>query len=107
MAKKQERLIVEWTATAEQQLFAVLNYWTEKNQSTTYAEKLVESIWKRTQILSINPYISIQTNLPDTRKSILGHFSIIYKVAETKLTITAFWDNRQNPKKLYDLLKSQ
>ena len=36
----------------------------------------------------------------------MGHFSILYKLAEEKLIITAFWDNRQDPKKLLELIKT-
>ena len=34
----------------------------------------------------------------------MGHFSIYYKLLDEKLIITAFWDNRQDPKKLLDIL---
>jgi hypothetical protein len=35
----------------------------------------------------------------------MGHFSMFYKIAEDTIIITAFWDNRQDPKKLMELLK--
>ena len=34
----------------------------------------------------------------------MGNFSIYYKMLEDKLIVTAFWDNRQDPKKLFKLL---
>lgn len=37
----------------------------------------------------------------------MGHFSLIYQVFESKIIITAFWDNRQDPKKLYEMLKKE
>jgi plasmid stabilization system protein ParE len=52
-----KRTIV-WTETAAKQRRQILKYWTERNQSTTFAEKLIEII------------------------------------------VMAFWDNRQDPKKL-------
>jgi hypothetical protein len=35
----------------------------------------------------------------------MGHFSILYKLTEDRLIITSFWDNRQDPKKLIDIIK--
>jgi hypothetical protein len=37
----------------------------------------------------------------------MGHFSIFYKVTEKHLIITAFWDNRQDPKKLLELIEEE
>jgi hypothetical protein len=34
----------------------------------------------------------------------MGHFSIFYKLTNDKLIVTAFWDNRQDPKDLIELL---
>ncbi len=35
----------------------------------------------------------------------MGHFSILYKLTDEQLIITAFWDNRQNPQKLMEIIK--
>ncbi len=37
----------------------------------------------------------------------MGHFSIYYQVTTKHILISAFWDNRQDPKKLAELLKPQ
>jgi len=37
----------------------------------------------------------------------MGHFSLFYKITDTEIIITAFWDNRQDPAKLLQLLKEQ
>jgi plasmid stabilization system protein ParE len=105
MAEYQKRLIVEWTTTAERQFFDILDYWVQRNKSGSYSEKLAEVVWERTSFIAKNPFSFVQTKFPDTRKTSLGHFYIYYKVTQTKVIITAFWDNRQDPKKLYDLLK--
>jgi len=107
MAGYQKSLIVEWTTTAEKQFFDVLDYWVNRNKSVIYSEKLAEVVWERTAFIAKNSFSYVQTKIPDTRKASLGHFSIYYKVTQTKVIITAFWDNRQDPKKLYDLLIKQ
>ncbi len=87
------------------QLFDILDYWTERTKSTSYAKKLVEIVWKRTNYIARNPLASVKSSFPFTRKAALGHFSIFYKITTTSIIITAFWDNRQDPERLFEILK--
>jgi len=99
-----KRLVV-WTETAAKQRREILKYWTEKNRSTTYAEKLIDLTAKHIKVILKNPEAFKQADFPDTRESALGHFSIFNKVTDKHLLITAFWDNRQDPEKLWKLIK--
>jgi plasmid stabilization system protein ParE len=96
---------VVWTETAAKQRREVLRFWTEHNGSTSFAEKLIKLTANRIKIISRNPDSFKSTNYPGTRESAMGHFSIFYKVTKDKLIITAFWDNRQDPKKLLEIIK--
>src|ERR1700740_3240932 len=95
---------VVWTATASRQRREILKYWTLHNGSTTYAKKLIKLIASRINIILTHPKSFKLADFPETRESAMGHFSIFYKVTEKQLIITAFWDNRQDPKKLFKLL---
>lgn len=97
---------VVWTRTAREQRRAVLKYWTIRNNSTKYSEKLIELLSKRIEIIQKYPESFPMTNYPNTRFSAMGHFSIFFKHIDQQLIITAFWDNRQEPGKLDTLLKS-
>lgn len=101
MAKR----IVVWTDTARKQRREILKYWTKKNDSTKYAEKLIKVTKSRIDIILNNPLAFKLTSHPETRVSAMGHFSIYYKTKDDKLIITAFWDNRQDPKKVLELIK--
>jgi hypothetical protein len=46
-------------------------------------------------------------DFPNTRVATMGHFSLFYKVKRDTIFIPAFWGNRQDPKKLMELLKAQ
>ena len=105
MAKKQRDIEVIWTSTAEKQLFHIIDYWTDRNQSTSYSEKLLKAIWKKIEIIKDFPNSSRATDFPNTRNAVLGHFSILYKLKPGEIIITAIWDNRDNPKKLLEILK--
>ena len=98
-----ERIVV-WTETAARQRREILKYWIAKNKSTKYAEKLIKLTAKRIKVIVSSPTAFKLTTHPETRESAMGNFSIYYKITNHQIIITAFWDNRQDPKKLLDIL---
>jgi plasmid stabilization system protein ParE len=98
---------VVWTQTAAQQRREILKYWVKRNGTTTYAEKLIKLTAEQINVIQSNPKLFKKADFLETYVSALGHFSIFYKFNKDLLIITAFWDNRQDPKKLLDILKKQ
>lgn len=45
--------------------------------------------------------------IPGVRASVMGYFSLVYTLNTREINIIAFWDNRQNPKTLFDQLKNK
>ena len=99
-------LKIYWTSTAIKQRNYIFEYWNERNKSKTYSQKLNLKIKERTELLKSNPNIGIQTEFKGIRALSLRHFSIFYKKIDSNIFITAFWDNRQEPKKLVEFLRS-
>jgi toxin YoeB len=97
-------LKVFWTETAIKQRNLIFEYWNNRNQSTAYSRKLRSKINDRIETLKNHPKAGKKTNFRDVRVSVLGHFSLLYNSDKSKITIVAFWDNRQDPKKLITLL---
>ncbi|MFZ2283799.1 MAG: type II toxin-antitoxin system RelE/ParE family toxin [Lutibacter sp.] len=97
-------LTIFWTNTALKQRNYTFEYWNERNKSTTYSKKLNSSIKERTNILKTNPELGKKTEFNNTRAISLGHYSILYKKFDSKIIITGFWDNRQDPEKLLKFL---
>jgi len=100
-------LSIFWTNTALKQRNYTFEYWNERNKSTTYSKKLNSSIKERTTILKTNPELGKKTEFNDTRVISLGHYSILYRKVNSKIIITGFWDNRQNPDKLLKFLSQK
>ena len=96
---------VVWTHTASLQRREILKYWVKRNGTTTYAEKLIKLTSKQVKLILSNPLLFKKASFPDTHVSVMGHFSVFYKITKDLLIITAFWDNRQDPKKLLEVLK--
>lgn len=96
---------VVWTKTAVQQRREILRYWVERNGTTAYAVKLIKLISEQIKIIQNNPKLFKMADFPDTHVAALGHFSIYYKFTKDKIIVTAFWDNRQDPRSLLELLR--
>ena len=94
-----------WTDTARFQRRQVLEYWEKRNGNKNYSRKI--SGWIRDRVLIIKAYhfIGKPTNYDDTRVFTTGDFSIFYRVTGNRIIIMSFWDNRQDPDKLLEILK--
>ncbi|MCB9033339.1 MAG: type II toxin-antitoxin system RelE/ParE family toxin [Chitinophagales bacterium] len=100
MAKR----IIIWTKTADIQYVGILEYWLKRNKSNTYPKKLIQLVANRTKLIAEKPFLYKSVNYNELRVTSLGSYSIYYKVYNDKIIITAFWDNRQDPKKLLKIL---
>lgn len=96
-----------WTKTADLQYVGILEYWVNRNKSNTYSKKLVTLVSKITKQIADDPFIYKSTDFKDIRVSSLGNFSIHYKVEIDRIIISAFWDNRQDPRELLKILQNK
>lgn len=102
MAKR----VVVWTTTASRQRREIFYYWTIRNKSTKYAERLIILIKKRIKVIQTHPESFKETIYHNTRVSALGNFSILYKFTNAEIIITAFWDYRQDPSELLKIIST-
>ena len=100
-----QRKIV-WTETAARQRRFILEYWLQRNQSPNYPIKLLRLSNEKANQVAKSPLIYKAAEFADTRVAAMGHFSLFYKITDEAIIITAFWDNRQDPKKLLEFLKA-
>jgi plasmid stabilization system protein ParE len=91
---------VVWTRTADLQLVGILDYLNKRNKSNSYSKKLVNLVSERTRQIAEQPCIFKSTDFKEVRVASMGNFSIYYKVTDDQIIVSAFWDNRQDPKKL-------
>lgn len=98
---------IVWTKTADIQFIGVLEYWINRNKFNHYSKKLLKLVTDCTKQIAKNPLIYKSAGFNDTRVAVLNNFSIYYLVTDTQIIITAFWDNRQDPKKLLKILTNK
>lgn len=96
-----------WTQTAARQRRSVLEYWLQRNQSNAYPLKLLRLSNEKANRIAANPMLFKTADFPNTRVAAMGHFSLFYQITEEAILITAFWDNRQDPKKLLEILTAR
>lgn len=96
---------VIWTQTADRQFLSILEFWVENNQSNKYSKELIKVVSERAEQIAKNPLMFKKTDYGEHRVASLGNFSIFYLVENTRIIISAFWDNRQDPDRLMKLLK--
>ncbi len=98
---------IVWTKTADVQFSGILEYWVHRNKSNSYSKKLVHLVSERTEQIAAAPLIYKSTDYNNYRVASLGNFSIFYKVTNSEIIITSFWDNRQDPNKLLKILEGE
>lgn len=101
------QLSVFWTKTAIKQRNLVFKYWNNRNKSNAYSVKLNIQIKERITLLKSYPEMGKKTDFKNVKAIVMGHYSILYKIEESNILIVSFWDNRQNPNKLLQLLRDK
>jgi plasmid stabilization system protein ParE len=95
---------VEWSALAERQLNEIYQYYS-LNVSPAIANKVVNRIVKRVEILFKNPLSGAKEELlsdypEDFRYLVVTNYKIIYWFDNEVITIASVFDCRQNPEKM-------
>lgn len=95
MAQRQ----VVWSSIARQEMKDILDYWTKRNKSSIYSNKLYDKVEDYLETVAKNPFAGRETKRDNVRYIIMGDYSIIYRVTEKLLIVVSIWDDRQDPKK--------
>ncbi|MBK9212424.1 MAG: type II toxin-antitoxin system RelE/ParE family toxin [Saprospiraceae bacterium] len=98
-------LKVIWTETAVRQRRGIFEYWNKRNQSTKYSERIRVLVSKKIELIKKNPTSFLSSEYNDTYVAVIEHFCLYFKVVKEGILVTAFWDSRQDPDKLLEILK--
>lgn len=91
-------LKIVWTENAETHLEAILSYWSERNGSSLYSQKLYKMFQKELDVLKRYPEIGAKTNNDFIRKKIVRDYFVYYNFDDEVLTVLGLVDMRRNPK---------
>ena len=96
---------VVWTLRAQDDRKKILEYWKQRNKSSTYSKKLNALFKESVKIIIDFPEIGKQTDEKKVRIKIVRDYLILYEESETRIFILSVWDSRQDPDKLDKILK--
>lgn len=91
-----ERKIV-WSHRANIRLYAILEFYTERNGSNAYSAKLYRKFNQELRLLLKQPDIGVTTTMEDIRGLIVDDFILYYETAEQFIIVHTVWDTRQDP----------
>lgn len=92
---------VIWTKKATADYISVLEYWTARNKSTAYAEKLITIVQHAVKQVQRFPKTGKPTSKKLYRYLIIDEdYLLIYKLGFETITIMRFWHGKQNPNRV-------
>ena len=94
-----------WSLRAQKDKREIFKYWSERNKSNRYSQKLNQLFKEAIQLLREHPYIGRSTDDDSIRIKIVKDYLLIYEITETSINILSVWDGRQDPSKLEEILK--
>ena len=100
-----DELKIIWTKIAILQRNEVFAYWNKRNKSTDFYKKINLLIYEKIDLLKNFPLTGVEIQNEDARILHFHNYSLVYKISQSEIYILAFWDNRQNPSKLLEILK--
>ena len=91
---------IVWSNRAKIKLFEILEYYTERNKSTTYSKKLYKKFSKELVALKKQPEIGIKSDFESVRGLIVEEYILYYEIYPEIIVVHTVWDCRQNPDSL-------
>lgn len=96
MAKRE----VIWSQKAKINLFNILDFYKNRNKSTSYSQKLYKEFNHQLSLVDKLPEMGIKTEFERIRGLVIEHFILYYEVTKEYIIVHTLWDSRQNPDKL-------
>ncbi|MBT2559972.1 type II toxin-antitoxin system RelE/ParE family toxin [Pedobacter sp. ISL-68] len=89
-----------WSHKARIKLFAILEFYAQRNGNKKYSAKLYKIFNKELKLLIRNPQLGIQSSKDNIRGLIVLDYIIFYECNDFQLIIHTIWPTNQNPNDL-------
>jgi plasmid stabilization system protein ParE len=90
---------IRWSVRADQERLEILEYWANRNKSTTYSVKLNKLFNEQVEQLTKLPDLGKPTKIPFVRIVIIRDYLLYYKTTLEFIEVLTIWDSRRNPRK--------
>ena len=95
MAKK-----LKCSPLAEKKFDEILKYWTYRNKSESFSEKLIDLFEDAKQLIANFPEMGRSTDIENVRQKLVRDYLIFSEIDGEIINILTVLDPRQNPDKL-------
>ncbi len=89
-----------WSHRAKIKRYEILEFYIERNKSSTYSKKLNALFNRSLRLLTKYPNMGIKTEIDGVRGLIIENFIFFYEIDKTTIIVHYIWDSRQNPEDL-------
>lgn len=86
-----------WSHKAKIKLYAILEFYNNRNKSKTYSIKLYKLFKKELKHLHKNPELGVQSSIENIRGLIVSDYIIYYEITDENIIIHTIWPTNQNP----------
>ena len=94
------KLKIVWSQRANIKLFEILDFYSNRNKSTSYSTKLYKRFIKELNVLHKQPDLGRATDFESVRGLIVDEFILFYETTKNQIIVHTVWDCRQNPEDL-------
>ena len=91
---------IVWSQRASIKLFEILDFYTNRNKSTSYSTKLYKKFIKELSLFHKLPDLGRATDFESVRGLIVEEFILFYEITKDRIIVHTIWDCRQNPEDL-------
>ncbi len=102
-----DAVIVIWTKLAIDQRNKIFEYWNKRNENNSYSKRINLIIYDKIDLLQMNPFAGQELEDYNARILYFEKYGLVYKISENSIYILSFWDQRQNPNRLLEILKNR
>lgn len=100
-----EKKKVIWTRKAEIQMYAIMDYYAERNKNDSYSIKLQIVIKQKLRKLDFTTTLPKKSSIKDLFYFTHNHISVFFLIHNEYIVVVLVWDERRNPNDLSILLQ--
>jgi plasmid stabilization system protein ParE len=95
---------VIWTETARSGFRNTCTYWNKRNASNAYSRRLRKLVQSALDKIILFPKSGVPSSFEGVRFVVVRDYLLFYQESRGNIILLSFWDGRQHPEKLDELL---
>lgn len=98
---------ITWTRKSEIQMFAIMDYYANRNKNNNYSLTLLKSINSKLSNLDFTVTLPKKASVNGIFYFTHNHISVFFTIDDNNIFVVLIWDERRNPKDLIENLNNE